>query len=336
MISRAIWEFVSPQEREKSREAVRRKIAREQPLEPFIREYAKKDGTRLLLEIHENLIHDSRGAVVGIRSSMLDVTERERSRQALADRTAELARSNAELEQFAYVASHDLQEPLRKILAFGDRLKASSGAPLGDQGRDYLERMQKAAGRMQALINDLLALSRIRRKGQPFVAVDLAKVVQDVASLLEIRIEQLGARLDVGDLPTIDADPLQMSQLFQNLIANALKFHRQDQTPMVKIHCALIANSDGRKHQDGLCQISIEDNGIGFDEKYVNRIFQVFQRLHSRAEYEGTGVGLAICRHIVERHCGSLTAKSAPGNGATFIVTLPISQPIEGTINDKS
>jgi PAS domain S-box-containing protein len=327
IVGRPIWEFVSPEERDKSREAVERKVSGKQALGLFGREYIRRDGTRLRMEIHENLIHDSRGAVLGIRSSMLDVTERERSERALAERTEELARSNADLEQFAYAASHDLQEPLRKILAFGDRLNAKSGDALGNQGRDYLERMQKAAGRMQALINDLLAFSRIKRRGQPFGRVDLSKVVQDVLSVFEVRMEQLGARVEVGNLPAIDADPMQMSQLFQNLIGNALKFHRQDEAPVVRILSHAVADREDHNQQNELCRISVEDQGIGFDEKYLDRIFQVFQRLHGRTQYEGTGIGLAICRHIVERHGGSLTAKSAPGEGAKFIVTLPVSQP---------
>ena len=327
MLGRQVWEFVPPEEQGKSQEAVRRKVAGEQPLTPFRREYLRSDGTRVTLEIHENLIRDADGAVAGIRSTLLDVTKRVRAEQALARRTQELIRSNAELEQFAYVASHDLQEPLRKILAFGDRLKAHAEAALGDQGRDYLERMQKAASRMQTLINDLLALSRIKRKGQPFVRVDLTTVVQDVLSVLETRMEPLGARVELGELPPLDADPAQMSQLFQNLIANALKFHRQDQAPVVKIYSRLLTSPEGNSHPSPLCRITVEDNSIGFDERYLDRIFQVFQRLHSRAEYEGTGVGPAICRHIVERHGGSITANSAPGEGAKFIVTLPLTQP---------
>ena len=259
---------------------------------------------------------------IGIALAQAQLLEEEtRQRQ-------ELARSNAELQQFAYIASHDLQEPLRKIQAFGNQLKERSGEALSDQGRDYLERMQNASQRMQNLINDLLTLSRLTTKAQPFVPVNLTQVAQEVLSDLEFRIQQTNGRVFVGELPTIDAEPLQMRQLLQNLISNALKFHRFEEAPVVKIYNYFIMSQEQRPVETPVadfCQIFIEDNGIGFDEKYLDRIFNVFQRLHSRSEYEGTGMGLAICRKIVERHAGSITAKSTRGEGATFIVTLPIS-----------
>ncbi|PLZ26527.1 PAS domain-containing protein [Fischerella thermalis] len=234
----------------------------------------------------------------------------------------ELSRSNEELQEFAFVASHDLQEPLRKIKTFGDRLKASCGDVLNEQGRDYLERMQNAARRMQTLIEDLLTLSRVTTRAQPFVAVDILQVTQEVLSDLEISIQQTGATIEIGELPVIDADPLQMRQLLQNLIGNALKFHRKEIQPVVKIYSKILYDSEHVSPEQ--CQIIVEDNGIGFNEKYLDRIFNVFQRLHGRSEYDGTGIGLAICRKIVERHQGSITAKSEPGRGAKFIVTLPI------------
>jgi light-regulated signal transduction histidine kinase (bacteriophytochrome)/CheY-like chemotaxis protein len=238
----------------------------------------------------------------------------------------ELAHSNAELEQFAHVASHDLQEPLRKIISFGDRLKDKYSETLTPQGCDYLERMQKAAQRMQSLIEDLLTLSRITTKAQPFVSVDLAQVAQEVLSDLEVRIEQTGAKVEVGELPTLDAEPLQMRQLLQNLISNALKFHKKTEPPKIRIYSQLLNSAQqqpaGNSRRSMLYQILVQDNGIGFDEKYLSSIFNAFQRLHSRSEYEGTGMGLAICRKIVERHNGSITATSSPGKGSTFIVTL--------------
>jgi signal transduction histidine kinase len=241
---------------------------------------------------------------------------------------AELARSNAELEQFASVASHDLQEPLRKVLAFGDRLKAKYDELLDDEGRDYLKRMENASKRMQILINDLLTLSRVTTKGNPFIPVNLTDVVQQVLSDLEIRIQQTGGRVEVDNLPTIDADPTQIHLLMQNLIGNALKYHREEEAPVIKIKSKPLNGQEqgwaDRPSGNGLRQIIVEDNGIGFDEKYLDRIFIPFQRLHSRGHYEGTGIGLAICRKVAERHGGSITAKSTPGKGTTFIVTLPI------------
>lgn len=238
----------------------------------------------------------------------------------------ELARSNAELQEFAYIASHDLQEPLRKIQAFGNRLQQKFGDSLGDRGQDYLERMHKAAERMQALINDLLTLSQVTTKAQPFVKVDLNQIVQEVLLDLELQIERSCGRVEVGELATIEADPLQIRQLIQNLISNALKFHHAEVKPVIKVNSQIIEIEPKglEKVVVTVCQITIEDNGIGFDEKYLDRIFNVFQRLHNRSEYEGTGMGLAICRKVVERHGGSITATSTPGQGATFIVTLPV------------
>ena len=257
--------------------------------------------------------------------------ERKRAETALARQAQELVRSNSELEQFASVASHDLQEPLRKILAFGDRLNTKYGQELSHQGRDYLERMQAAAARMQTLITDLLTLSRVTTRPQSFVSVDLSEIARTVVSDMEVHIQQLRGHVQIGQLPSsIDADPMQMSQLLQNLIGNALKFHRDGEPPVVKVEGRFLQNEGDEVLRDGLspqrCQIWVEDNGIGFDEKYLDRIFDPFQRLHGRGKYEGTGMGLAICRKIVERHEGAITARSAPGQGTTFIVILPVQQ----------
>ena len=249
---------------------------------------------------------------------MLELMERRRAEEKLKETMAELERSNAELQRFAYVASHDLQEPLRKIQAFGDRLRGKYGDMLDDRGRDYLWRMESAAARMQSLINDLLTLSRVTTKAQPFVPVNLDALVKDVLSDLEDHIKRTSGRVEVSDMPTIDADPTQMRQLFQNLIDNGLKFHVPEQKPIVKIRA---------KQLNEICQIIVEDNGIGFEEKHLARIFTVFQCLHGRGEYEGTGVGLPICRKIAERHGGTITAMSTPNQGATFVVTLPVTRP---------
>ncbi|HVE88945.1 MAG TPA: ATP-binding protein [Burkholderiaceae bacterium] len=230
-----------------------------------------------------------------------------------------LERSNRELEQFASAASHDLQEPLRKIQAFGDRLQAKFGDQLGQQGHEYVERILSSAGRMRNLIDDLLTFSRVTTKAQASVAIDLNVVLQEVLSDLEARVHQTRGRVEVGNLPTVNADPLQMRQLLQNLIANALKFHRPDEPPVVFVSGRHILDAEARPWWE----ITVKDNGIGFEEIYLDRIFEVFQRLHGRNEYEGTGVGLAICRKIVERHHGHITAHSAPGQGSMFVVTLP-------------
>jgi signal transduction histidine kinase len=228
------------------------------------------------------------------------------------------------------VASHDLQEPLRKVRTFADRLDAKYREVLGEQGRDYLERMEGAAARMQNLIDDLLTLSQVTTKAQPFAPIDLNQVAQEVVSDLEDRMDQLGGRVEVSGLPTIEADRLQMRQLLQNLVGNALKFHREGEEPVVKVYSELLQEWEedrtGRTADRRACQIFVEDNGIGFDEKHLERVFAPFARLHGHAVYEGTGMGLPICRKVVERHGGNITAKSAPGQGATFIVTLPAKQ----------
>jgi light-regulated signal transduction histidine kinase (bacteriophytochrome) len=258
--------------------------------------------------------------IVGVRSFLMDITQRLQAEQQLQLQAQELSRSNAELAQFAYVASHDLQEPLRKILAFGDRLKTRSAAELGAEGRDYLERMQNAAARMQVLIQDLLSLSRVANRPKAMAAVDLAEVVRTVISDLEMRIAQIGGCVEVGSLPVIIADRVQMTQLLQNLVGNGLKFHKPGQAPLVRVYGEL---DRGRLTAPDSVRIVVEDNGIGFDEKYMDRIFQVFQRLHGRTEFEGNGIGLAICRKIAERHGGTISASSAPGQGAKFVVMLP-------------
>jgi len=249
-----------------------------------------------------------------------DITERKQAEADLRVTLAKLEVNNRELQDFAYVASHDLQEPLRKIQAFGDRLKRRASGVLDETTRDYLDRMQNAAGRMQALINDLLTFSRVTTKAQPFVAVDLALVVKEVLSDLEIRVERSGGQVEIGPLPTLEADPTQMRQVLQNLLGNALKFHKPDVPPRVRVY----SNVDG-----AICELIVSDNGIGFEEKYLDRIFTPFQRLHGRGEYEGTGIGLSVVRKIVERHGGQVTARSRPDEGSTFIVTLPLKQTAE-------
>lgn len=178
---------------------------------------------------------------------------------------------------------------------------------------------------MQSLIEDLLTLSRLTTKAQPFVSVNLAQVAKEVLSDLELRVQQTEGCVCIGNLPTIDADPVQMQQLFQNLLSNALKFHQFKSQPIIKLYSKIETSQDVRLRCE-FCQIFVEDNGIGFNEIYLDRIFKPFQRLHSRSEYEGTGMGLAICRKIAERHSGSITARSTLGQGATFIVTLPLNQ----------
>jgi PAS domain S-box-containing protein len=247
-----------------------------------------------------------------------EVGERRRAEARLRRRTEALARSNADLEQFAYIASHDLQEPLRKVRAFGDRLETKYGEVLEARGRDYLERMRSAAERMQTMINELLTLSRVSTRGRAFTPADLSALLEEVVSDLEMRIERTGGRVVADPLPALAVDPAQMRQVFANLIGNALKFHRPEVPPEVRV----TAEAEG--DPPAAWRIRVADNGIGFEESQLDRIFQPFQRLHGRGEYEGSGIGLAICRKIVDRHGGAISARSQPGEGAVFDIRLPV------------
>jgi PAS domain S-box-containing protein len=296
----------------------------------------RKDGSRFWANVVLTALRDAAGNLKGFAKVTRDLSERKQAEEKLKAFTRQLQRSNLDLELFASVAAHDLQEPLRKIQAFGDRLQTKCGDALGEQGREYLDRMLTSAQRMRALINDLLTFARLTTKAGPFEPVDLARVAREVVSNLEARIQQTAGRVEVGPLPTVDADPSQMRQLLQNLIGNALKFHRPGEPPVVKVEGELLPEpaSPFKGQGRSLCQIRVQDNGIGFEEKYLDRIFEVFQRLHGRHEYEGTGVGLAICRKIAERHGGSITARSAPAQGATVLVTMPSKQANEEKNHD--
>ncbi|MCG9891991.1 MAG: ATP-binding protein [Thermosynechococcaceae cyanobacterium MS004] len=312
----------------------------------------QQDGTERWVMCRGSVVRDPQGTPTRMAGSLTDISDRKTAVHLLARQAEELARSNEELEQFAYIASHDLQEPLRKIEAFGDRLKHKYEHTLDEQGLNYLARMQNAAGRMRTLIQDLLAFSRITTQTHAFLPLCLSTLIQDVLSDLEVRIQETHAQVTLGPMPTLEADALQMRQLFQNLIGNALKFQQPGLSPQIIIESSLQPplKNDGQCSADQsvtqsaaqpsthasaqttpFCCITVSDNGIGFDEKYLDRIFKVFQRLHGRNEYEGTGIGLAVCTKIVEHHGGTLTAKSTPGSGATFMIHLPLQQPkLEG------
>ena len=258
------------------------------------------------------------GEFQGYISCHTDITEQKQAQHDLKAYAVRLEKSNRDLEHFATVASHDLQEPLRKVMVFSQYLQKTQEDKLTPEGYSHLSRMQNAAERMSGLVKGLLELSRVNRTGRSFSTVDLAAVLADVRADLQLRIKKTGARVEIGDMMTIDADPLQIYQLFQNLIGNAMKFHRPGVPPVITV--------SARKPDASCCEITVRDNGIGFDTCYVNQIFDIFTRLHSRSEYEGTGIGLAICRKIVERHGGDITAISEVGKGSTFIIRLPLSQ----------
>lgn len=278
------------------------------------------------------------GRFVGYIGSCIDIHETKTLNETLesyvAERTnalkvvnADLQKSISKLEQFSYAASHDLQEPLRKIKSFCDVLLDDYGSKVGDSGTDLIQRMQSAASRMQTLINGLLAYSRTSRQG-PIEPVDLGALVRQVLDDLEVTISEQSAQITVGSLPVLMGDPLQFRQLFQNLLSNALKFVRPDEPPRIAIDSQFVTKAELLPFEPEFftkwLAISVRDNGIGFASEYQDRIFTIFERLHSRAQYPGTGIGLAICKQVVENHRGVITARSQPGEGATFTIYLPI------------
>lgn len=265
-----------------------------------------------------------------------EITAMEEHAQRLNDYAERLEFSNRELQEFAYVASHDLQEPLRKIEAFSGRLQQKYADSLDDTGQAYVERMQKSSRRMRSLINDLLDYSRISTKATPFKPVDLGSIIDGVVSDLEIALEASGGTVRHTGLPVVEADPAQISRLFQNLISNAIKFGKQDEAPLIDIHVETDNADDASVRADGMCRIVVSDNGIGFDNKYGEQIFKIFHRLNGRSEYEGTGIGLAACRKIVERHGGWIRAQSELGSGTKMTVCIPFKQfHDEGQIEDE-
>jgi signal transduction histidine kinase len=266
----------------------------------------------------------------GFFGTLQDFTAERQLEEQLRLQTLELKRSNEDLEQFAYVASHDLQEPLRKIQAFGDRLQSRYENVLEDSGLDYLERMQNAAGRMQKLIEDLLTFSRVTRKILPFQSIELQELIAAVVDDLEQRITETKAQVQMSKLPLVYGDPAQLQRLFLNLIGNAIKFRKENEAPRIEITSQKLGSGElmeqfGINAEEGMHHISIADNGIGFDEKHAEKIFNIFQRLHGRSAYPGTGIGLAICRKIVMAHNGYIFADGEAGRGARFSILMPLS-----------
>ncbi len=236
------------------------------------------------------------------------------TKEKLYQYSVELERSNQELQQFASVASHDLKAPLRKISLFSEMLSKNERDQLSKEGFGYLERIQRSSQRMQVLVDDLLALAKVTRQAKPFTQVHLKKVVNDVLQDLEPLIQEKGAIVNIGDLPALQGDSVQLGQLMQNLIGNALKFHRKGIPPVVEITSSVLENGD--------LELTVKDNGIGLDMDHAERIFKIFERLHNASEYSGTGIGLAIVKKIVERHFGVIKVKSSLGNGTCFIITF--------------
>jgi len=309
------------------------------------------DGTINTLYTKGQVIRGADGTITRLLGTSQDVTELKKSEVELMLKSKHLEATNAELQKFAYVASHDLQEPLRKIITFSFLLEKETEGNLSEKSKSYLSKMVNASQRMQVLINDILDFSQISAEVGTFGRVSLNRVVEQVRTDLEILIGETGAKIEVDNLPEIEGIESQMGQLFQNLISNSLKFRKPDIKPVVQIYAektigginsvqgnsaySILANPTFWQNQ-AFCNIYVKDNGIGFDAVYADRIFNLFQRLHSRTSFDGTGIGLAICRKIVDNHHGEIQAKSEVGQGATFIITLPISQRTYGFKKQQS
>ncbi|WP_414827803.1 sensor histidine kinase [Alteromonas sp. H39] len=289
----------------------------------------------LKMNVRESLRHQH--SLEEINSDLENkIEERTQELRVYSD---ELARSNRELEDFAFVASHDLQEPLRKIRAFGNRLESGYADVIDERGQDFLKRMLNAAERMSMLISDLLAFSRVSTRGKDFEDVNLNSVFSDILSDLEIAIDESGANVSVDDMPNILGDKSQIEQLMLNLLSNALKFRNPDIAPEIIVSCSTPDDEELvnvlHEEQYDWTKITIQDNGIGFDQSFSEKIFAPFQRLHGRSEYKGTGIGLAVCRRIVERHNGQISALSQPGKGACFTIIIPINgEPFASTTSE--
>jgi PAS domain S-box-containing protein len=271
----------------------------------------RKDGSEFPVDIMLSPL--KRGEVDVVIAVVRDITRRKQAEKALANFAAELERSNAALQQFAYVASHDLKEPLRVVTSYLQLLERGYKDRLDAEAGDYIARSVAGSKRMQTLIDDLLAYSRVVTQPKKLQPLDSAIAVKQALANLETAIKESGAVIQTGDLPTVPADVTLLTQLFQNLIGNAVKFRGSDNVE-VRVNA---------ERRDGQWQFSVRDNGIGIDPQYNERIFGIFQRLHTRQEYPGTGIGLAICKRIVEGHGGRIWVESEPGKGATFFFTVP-------------
>lgn len=318
--------FVHPQDRERVIAATRDAIGEFRDVDIEFRIVTAKNTTKTLHSLGR-MVRDSEGRAVKYIGSVRDVTSQRAIEEHLKNKMEELWRSNKELEDFAYAASHDLQEPLRKITTFGDRLLEKYKTALAGEGEMYLARMNASAENMRLLITGLLDFSRITQTQAPFAQMSLALVIKQVMVDLELKIEETGTVIDLGVLPAVDAVATHMKQLFTNLISNAIKFQKPGVPPLIKISSQSVDEDELKAHglfpRKNYHKVVVVDNGIGFESQYANRIFQVFQRLHGKSEYPGSGVGLAICKKILEHHKGVIYAESSKGEGAKFTILIP-------------
>ena len=312
IVGQTDFDFYPPELAEKYRQDDRRVVETARVFED-VEQHHEPGGRRLFVEVIKSPVYDSWGKIIGTQGIFWDVTARTEAEEALKRTAAELARSNRDLEQFAYVASHDLQEPLRMVTSYLQLLERRYRDALDSDAQDFIGYAVDGAARMQHLINDLLAYSRVGTHRKEFARVDCSVVLRQALANLHAAVRETGATVTHDPLPSVLGDPVQLMQLLQNLIGNAIKF-RGDGVPQVHV---------GAEASDGEWVFSVRDNGIGIDPAEAQGLFVIFQRLGSRRQYPGTGIGLAICKKIVERHGGRIWVESEPGQGATFRFTLP-------------
>lgn len=322
-------EFMHPEDVLKFRDVTKSAIEQSKDLNIEYRIITARKNTKIIHSI-ARVVKDKNGKPIKFVGSIKDVTRQRHIENSLTNMVEELKRSNRELEEFAYAASHDMQEPLRKITTFSDRLSEKYGNQLEGEGAMYLNRMVASAENMRLLINGLLEFSKIAKMPAPYESVNLNITLQQVITELELKIEETGTQITCDTLPTIIAVPSQMKQLFLNLIGNAIKFHKPDEVPIIRITSGILPEVEmiqsGLSSRNSYHKIVVSDNGIGFEAEYAERIFQVFQRLHGKSEYPGSGIGLAICKKITEYHGGVIHAESRGSDGATFVLILPEAQ----------
>jgi PAS domain S-box-containing protein len=323
LLTMTVDQLVVPEQRALAREMTRRKLEH-QPVQPYELDIRTKSGGRRTVEVNSQLIVRN-GVAVGVQGIARDVTEQHAAKEALRKRAEELARSNSELEQFAYIASHDLQEPLRMVASYCQLLKRRYQNKLDKDADEFIEYAVDGARRMQVLINDLLAYSRVGRAELTCGIIDVDTVVDDALRNLQASIEERGAEITRDPLPAIAADGRQLMQLFQNLLGNAIKFCPEG-TPRIHV---------GAQQLDGEWQFSVRDHGIGIAPEHAERVFMIFKRLHGWGQFPGTGVGLAIAKKIVERHGGRIWVESTPGEGSTFFFTIPQSAVGQGKESNR-
>jgi len=307
-----LWNKIHPDDREYVRSAILQETKNREVVETEFRLILPGNRIKHILLITRGIL-DENGNLIKRQGVEMDITDRKDAALKLYNTMQELERSNKELEQFAYVASHDLQEPMRMVSSFTKLMERQLKDKIDEKSKDYMHFIFDGVKRMQTLIQDLLTYSRVTTKAEPFVSCDLNSIIDDVLTDLQVAIKETNAEIKIENLPEVNVDPTQMKQLFQNLLSNAIKFHNT-RKPVIKIDVK-------RKNKEWI--ISVKDNGIGIDQQNHDKIFEIFQRLHERDKYPGTGIGLAICKKIVERHSGKIWVQSEEGKGTTFYFTLP-------------